>query len=176
MNTHKIRLTLAGLILLTLSLAGCMRTIDYMVVGVGTPKGNEIFITNITFDDEWSAIGGTVSCCWSWAGGLHGVYNRSAPKSVYVQWYDYDPETRYEATIPLSNELYDLATDLPVYQVIHNKRIESNIHPYLILGFSETEEVVVWVSNAPHDENISGRVLHEVGRAQAKVLELNQAE
>ena len=173
---QKRRLALAGLMLLTLSLTGCMRTIDYMVVGTGTHEGNEIFVTKMTFDDEWSAIGGSMSCCWEWATGTQSVYNRSAPKSVYVQWYDYDPETGYEATVQLSNELYHFAKDLPTFHWVAQNEEQTKIHPYLILGFGETGEVVVWISNSATDRNKTGRVLHEVGRAQAKVLEFDQAE
>ena len=165
-----------GLAVLTLSLTGCIRTIDYMVVGAGTPEGNSIFVSSILFDNTWGTPVGIVGCCWTWGPKSSGVYNKPAPKSVYVQWYDYDPETRYEATVQLSDELYHFAKDLPTFHWVAQNEEETKIYPYLILGFGETGEVVVWVSNAPHDGNISGRVLHEVGRAQAKVLELNQAE
>ena len=153
------------------SLMGCATTIDYIVVGKATPRGNEVQVGIIEFDNKWSAMGGNLTCCWGWAGGLHGIYDMPPPKSVYVKWYDYDPGIYYEATVPLSEDFYDIATDLPTHTWVSSQKTETNIYPYLIIGFGENGEAVVWISNSPHDENIEGRVLHEVGRAQAKVVE-----
>jgi len=156
---------------LLLNLLGCATTIDYMVVGTGTHRDNKVHAGIIEFDNKWTAMGGIMTCCWEWATGGHGVYGVSPPKSVYVKWYDYEPGIYYEATLSLSEELYELATDLPGYVVIHNKRVEENPDPHLIIGFGENGEVVVWISNSASDGHIKGRVLHEVGRAQAKVVE-----
>ena len=153
------------------SLMGCATTIDYMVVGKATPRGNEVQVGIIEFDNKWSAMGGNLTCCWGWAGGLHGIYDMPPPKSVYVKWYDYAPGIYYEATVPLSEDFYDIATDLPSFFWLDPLEEETNIRPYLIIGFGETGEVVVWISNAGRDGNKTGRVLHEVGRAQAKVVE-----
>lgn len=157
-------------------LTGCANKIGYMVVGTGTPKGNEIFVTNIIFDDSWSTIGGSMSCCWRWSTGGHGVHDRKAPKSVYVQWKDYEPEMYYEATIELSDKLYDYTTDLPTFHWIAQDEEELNIRPYLIIGFGETGEVVVWISNTSNDRNKKGRVLHEIGRGQATQVKFDAEE
>jgi hypothetical protein len=156
---------------LLLSLMGCMKTIDYMVVGTGTHQGNKVHAGIIEFDGKWSAIGGIMTCCWEWGGGTQSIYDIPAPKSVYVKWYDYEPKRYFEATVALSDELYELATNLPTFEVIHNKRVEEHPDPYLIIGFGENGEVVVWISNSARDGHIKGRVLHEVGHAQAKVVE-----
>ena len=156
---------------LLLSLMGCMKTIDYMVVGTGTHQGNKVHAGIIEFDGKWSAIGGIMTCCWEWGGGTQSIYDIPAPKSVYVKWYDYEPKRYFEATVALSDELYELATNLPTYRWISSNKEQTNIRPYLIIGFGENGEVVVWISNATDERNIEGRVLHEVGRAQATVVE-----
>ena len=165
---QKIRLII--LTSLTILLTACSDTIDYMVVGTGTHKGNEIAISPLIFDNSWQAMGGRPTCCWGWATGAHGVYGRPAPYSAQVEWYDYDQKIRYGGTMQLSEKLYDYATDLPNYRVIHSGRVERNPHPYFIFGFGENGEVVAWISNAASDQNIEGRVMHEVGRIQAEVL------
>ena len=90
---------------------------------------------------------------------------------MYVKWYDYDPGIFYEATVSLSDDLYELTTNLTSYRWIYQNEEETEFDPHLIIGFGETGEVVVWISNAPHNDNIEGRVLHEVGRGQATIVE-----
>ncbi|WP_396587068.1 DUF2931 family protein [Bermanella sp. R86510] len=153
---------------LLLNLLGCATTIDYMVVGTGTHRDNKVHAGIIEFDNKWTAIGGIMTCCWEWATGTQGIYDTPPPKSVYVKWYDYEPGIYYEATLSLSENLYELATNIPPY---HRGVEEVKSHPYLIIGFGENGEVVVWISNSARDGNKTGRVLHEVGRAQAKVVE-----
>lgn len=166
---QKIRLIILSSFILLLT--ACSDSIDYIVVGTGTPEGNEIAISPLIFDNSWQAMGGGPTCCWGWATGGHGVYGRLAPKSVYVEWYDYDQNIRYAGTMPLSEKLYDYATDLPNYRVIHSGRVERNPHPYFIFGFGEHGEVVAWISNSARGGHIEGRVMHEVGRIQAAVVE-----
>jgi len=159
------------LVYFSLLVSACSDTIDYMVVGSGTPRGNEIAISDISFDNNsWGAIGGITSCCWGYATGRNGARNKPAPKTAYLEWYDYDQKIRYGGTMQLSDKLYDYATDLPNYRVIHSGRVERDPHPYFIFGFGENGEVVAWISNAATDRNKEGRVMHEVGRIQAEVL------
>ena len=161
------------ILLVCFSLLGsaCSETIDYMVIGSGTPRGNEIAISDISFDNNsWGAIGGITSCCWGYATGRNGVRNRPAPKTAYVQWYDFDQKIRYGGTMQLSDNLYDYATDLPDFRWIAQNEKQKHTRPYLIFGFGENGEVVAWVSNAATDRNKEGRVMHEVGRIQAEVL------
>jgi hypothetical protein len=166
---QKIRFIL--LVCFSLLLTACSETIDYMVIGSGTPKGNEIAISDISFDNNsWGAIGGITSCCWGYATGRNGARNKPAPKTAYLEWYDYDQKIRYGGTMQLSDKLYDYATDLPNYRVIHSGRVERNPHPYFIFGFGEHGEVVAWISNSARGGHIEGRVMHEVGRIQAEVL------
>jgi len=153
------------------SLMGCATTIDYMVVGTGTHDGNKVHAGIIEFDHKWTAMGGIMTCCWASATGTQSIYDMPPPTSVYVKWYDYDPGIYYEATVPLSEDFYDIATDLPSFFWLDPLEEETEIDPHLIIGFGETGEVVVWISNAGRDGNKTGRVLHEVGRAQAKVVE-----
>jgi len=147
---------------------GCATTIDYMVVGTGNHRDNKVHDGIIEFDNKWSAVGGIMTCCWEWATGTQSVYDIPPPKSVYVKWLDYDPRVYYEATVMLSDKLYDLATNLPPY---YREGETVNSHPYLIIGFGENGEVVVWISNSTRDGNIKGRVLHEVGRGQATIIQ-----
>ena len=158
------------LVCFSLLVSACSESIDYMVIGTGTPEGNEIAISPLIFDNSWQAMGGAPTCCWGWATGGHGVHGRPAPKSVDVQWYDYDQKIRYGGTMQLSDKLYDYATDLPDFRWIVQNEKQKNTRPYLIFGFGEHGEVVAWISNAASDQNIEGRVMHEVGRIQAEVL------
>jgi len=158
------------LVCFSLLVSACSESIDYMVIGTGTPEGNEIAISPLIFDNSWQAMGGAPTCCWGWATGGHGVHGRPAPKSAYVQWYDYDQKVRYGGTMQLSEKLYDYATDLPNFKVIHSGRVERDPAPHLIFGFGEHGEVVAWISNSARGGHIEGRVMHEVGRIQAEVL------
>jgi len=159
------------LVCFSLLVSACSETIDYMVVGAGTLDHKEIAVHEISFDNKsWSIIAGTKSCCYGQAKGMNGVYDRPAPKSAYVQWYDYDQKVRYGGTMQLSEKLYDYATDLPDFRWIVQNEKQKNTRPYLIFGFGEHGEVVAWISNAASDQNIEGRVMHEVGRIQAEIL------
>jgi len=165
---QKIRFIL--LVCFSLLVSACSDTIDYMVLGAGTPKGNEIAISHIEFDQQWNSTIGILGCCYGHASKMHGIYGRQAPKSAYIEWYDYDQKIRYGGTMQLSDKLYDYATDLPNFKVIHSGRVERNPDPHLIFGFGEHGEVVAWVSNSARGGHIEGRVMHEVGRIQAEVL------
>ena len=166
---QKIRLFIL-LLCFSLLVSACSDTIDYMVVGASTIKGNEIFVSLVEFDQQWAAVIGIVGCCKREALALSGTHNRPSPKSAYVEWYDYDQKIRYGGTMQLSDKLYDYATDLPNYRVIHSGRVERNPHPYFIFGFGEHGEVVAWISNSARGGHIEGRVMHEVGRIQAEIL------
>jgi len=165
---QKIRFIL--LVCFSLLVSACSDTIDYMVLGAGTPKGNEIAISHIEFDQQWGAVIGIVGCCKREALALSGTHDRPSPKSAYVEWYDYDQKIRYGGTMQLSEKLYDYATDLPDFRWITQNEKQKNTRPYLIFGFGEHGEVVAWISNAASDQNIEGRVMHEVGRIQAEIL------
>jgi len=140
-----------------------------MVVGSGTIEGNEIAVGNITFDDSYSVPGGGIkSCCWQRAGGTSGIRNVSFPKKVSVYWSDLSQRRIYFNDVELDHALgAKLAGNLPII-TIESSGIKPRVKPYIILGFGEQGEVKVWLSNAPHGDNISGRVLHEIGSAQAQ--------
>jgi hypothetical protein len=165
------KISLIVLACLCLLLTACSDTIDYMVIGGGTHEGNEIAVREISFDNSsWGIVGGIKSCCYGQAKGMNGVYGRLAPKSVYIEWYDFDQDVRYAGTMQLSDKLYNYATDLPNFKVIHSGRVERDPDPHLIFGFGEHGEVVAWISNSARGGHIEGRVMHEVGRIQAEVL------
>jgi hypothetical protein len=164
------------MLLLCLQLTACANTllssnkiIPYMSVGSGTPKGNDIWITEFVFDDNWTAPKGAGSCCWGKASGTQGIFNRPAPKRFKITWFDYLPERHFQAEVTLSDELYDYTLNLPNYFYVVQKE-ETDIEPILIVGLGKEGEVVVWISNAAGSRNISGRVMHEVGRAQATCI------
>ena len=166
---NRIKQTLAATVITLL--CGCATTIDYMLVGTGTHRDNKIYAGIIRFDEKWSAATGVMTCCWEWATGTQSVYNVTPPKHLYVKWYDYDPGIYYEANVTLSEDLYEYATNLPPFRWVSSNEIQKNVRPYLIIGFGERGEVVVWISNATDERNIEGRVLYEVGRAQATIVQ-----
>ncbi|WP_199609910.1 DUF2931 family protein [Flocculibacter collagenilyticus] len=154
--------------LLSLGCKSSQPVIDYMVVGKGTPKGNDIMVGKIEFDDKWRAAGGSVSCCWTHAGGTSSLRNIPFPQKVSVVWSDLDQERIYFTDIPLNGNAGQLAINLPSYTWESSGEIETKIKPYIIVGFGENGEVKVWLSNARSERNRVGRVLHEIGSGQAQ--------
>ena len=155
-------------LLLALAAAACRAEWDGdYTVGYGTPSGNVIWIRRVVFDDRWSLPGGGLSCCWEEAGALALVFDWPLPRVVEVEWLDESERRIYEARVELAEDLARRAGRLKGVQVISSGR-KREPAVYLIIGFREGGEVVVWLSNAPYKYNVSGRVLEEVGRAHAR--------
>ena len=144
--------------------------IPELTVGNGTDKFNEIWITEIIFDDTWRSAKGNLSCCWGRRGGGQGFDNVIAPKKLNVSWVDIEPERFFRAELTLSDKLYDYTKNLPNYYIASNMREMSGIIPELIVGLGSAGEVVVWISNSAYARNTAGRVMYEVGRGQAVCL------
>lgn len=162
------------LLLSTLYLPACLvsadQQLDYMVIGGGTKKGNKIMVRDIIFDDKWGVPMGIMACCWGKGSKSAGVHRVKAPKKLNVLWYDFAPEQAFTAQLQLSDKLYHYATNLPPYYIASTGEKVENKGPYLIIAFGETGEVVVWISNANTEKNTTGRIMYEIGRAQATVI------
>jgi len=144
------------------------RVIPEISVGTGTDRENEVWVTELIFDDSWSSSKGNMSCCWGTRGGGQTHYDVLAPTKLYINWVDFQPERTFRAEVALSDNLYSYTQNLPSYYWVHQKEYETNIRPKLIVGVGSSGEVVVWVSNSSYGGNhITGRVMHEVGRGQA---------
>ena len=161
------RRLLSALCLVLLS-AACRAewTAEYNI-GYSTPSGNDIWIRRVVFDDRWSLPGGGLSCCWEELNAGAGVFDHPLPRVVEVEWLDESERRIYEARVELAEDLARRAGRLRGVQVISSGR-KREPAVYLIIGFREGGEVVVWLSNAPHGYNMRGRVLEEVGRAHAR--------
>jgi len=134
-------------------------------VGVGTHNKNEIWGRVIRFDTGWSMPSGSISCCWEEAGATTTAYDQSMPKEIYVEWIEQSTKLLYRAYVKITPEITKLAVNLPEYTRIRvNKKVKKI---YLIIGLGKSGEVVVWLSNAPHGINISGRKLYIVGNEKA---------
>jgi len=145
------------------------KTLEKIVVGSGTPKGNEIMVGGIEFDDTWSATGGSRHCCWAQAGGTSTKRGVAFPKKVSVYWSDLSQRRIYFTDVMLDQMRgAKLAQKLPSYKWSSDGEIVNDPEPYIILGFGVQGEVKVWLSNAATARNKTGRVLHEIGSAQAE--------
>ncbi len=139
---------------------------DY-TVGYSTPAGNDIWIRRVVFDDRWSLPGGGLSCCWEEVGRSALVFDWPLPRVVEVEWLDESERRIYEARVELAEDLARRAGKLEgVYVVSMRKRLDPRV--YLIIGFREGGEVVVWLSNARSWKNRRDRTLEVVGRARAR--------
>jgi hypothetical protein len=146
---------------------GCGQDIfDSYATGLSTPSGNKIWIERIEFDDSWGVPGGGLSCCWKEIGAGASVFDKPMPRQVYLRWVDESETVVYEATLELAKDLAARARHLPGYTVLSSGRHDPG-DPHLIIGMQEGGAVTVWLSNAPHGINMSGRVLHIVGTGQA---------
>ena len=153
---------------LTLFAVGCSSTgtIDYMVAGGATQKGNEIWVQSITFDNSWGIPMGSLGCCWQSAGKTSGVYDQKFPEKVAVEWLDKSENRIYFGEVAIDKNGYKLAKNLPSYTA-HTGKVFKDVKPYLIVGMGESGEIKVWVTNTP-SAGFSGRVLHELGSGQAQ--------
>ncbi|BDF95822.1 DUF2931 family protein [Pseudoalteromonas sp. KAN5] len=153
---------------LTLFAVGCSSTgtIDYMVAGGATQKGNEIWVQSITFDNSWGIPMGSLGCCWQTAGKTSGVYDQKFPEKVAVEWLDKSENRIYYGEVVIDKNGYKLASKLPRFSY-HTGEVETDIYPYLIVGMGESGEINVWISNTP-SAGFTGRVLHELGSGQAQ--------
>ena len=152
----------------TLFVVGCSSTgtIDYMVAGGATQKGNEIWVQSITFDNSWGIPMGSLGCCWQSAGKTSGVYDQKFPEKVAVEWLDKSENRIYFGEVAIDKNGYRLAKNLPSYTA-HTGKVFKDVKPYLIVGMGESGEIKVWVSNTP-SAGFTGRVLHELASGQAQ--------
>jgi len=138
-------------------------------VGV-TTNGQEVSIAAIYLDNKW-AIPGGVSISGTWRETKRGasLFNKPLPKEIYINWKDLRSKRHYDATIDLSPTITRQAQKLPP---IHLDVANNNLHDIeLIIGLKQSGKVVVWLSNAPHQHNLTGRVMYVVGRAQGHITQ-----
>ena len=164
------KITQLLIICLLISVSACSSTsknIAKITVGKGTVRGNEIMISQIKFDDQWKAPGGSAECCWQQAGGTMTKRNVPFPKKVSVVWSDLSQRRIYFTDVALDYKKgEEFAQNVPPFYY-HTGEAEMNLHPYIIVGFGENGEVKVWVSNVAY-RDYEGRVIHEIGTGQAK--------
>ncbi|BCA81090.1 MAG: DUF2931 family protein [Desulfuromonadales bacterium] len=139
--------------------------IRYFTVGLSTTAGNRIHVERTIFDNEWWAAGGEVQGCWQEAGPTTGIFDKRMPRVARVRWHQLKEGMSYEATVQLDEDLARQAQRLPAVTAHHDSSTIKKI--YLIIGMEPNGNVTVWLSNAPHENNLRGRVLHVVGEAQA---------
>ena len=143
------KITQLLIICLLISLSACSSTsknIAKITVGKGTVRGNEIMISQIQFDDQWKAPGGSAECCWQQAGGGMTKRNVPFPKKVSVVWSDLSQRRIYFTDVALDYKKgEEFAHNVPSFTV-HTGRVEMDPDPYLIVGFGENGEVKVWVA------------------------------
>ncbi|WP_258872734.1 DUF2931 domain-containing protein [Thalassotalea euphylliae] len=163
-----IRLMISLLMVLPLIACTANQPIKYMVIGSSTVKGNELMVRPLVFDDSWRKPVGNLGCCWQEAGALSGAWGKYFPKKVAVQWHDESQSRLYSTEVKIDHVRGEkIARNLPTYTIVSLDEIKKNVKPYLIVGFGEQGEVTVWISNAPSEMNISGRILVALGSGQA---------
>lgn len=140
--------------------------LKYFIVGFATPSGNKIWVQKAEFDQRWWRPAGSMACCWEEAGKTSGVDNQPLPHEVYIQWLDESENLVYAANVTLPPDLPERARKLPDFVWKRDGKHDRDV--YIIIGMKEHGEVVVWLSNAPHGENMTSRVLEIIGQAQAK--------
>jgi len=164
-----IRMLLLVLLLGSTACSSTSRNFEKINIGSGTVKGNELMVGPMTFDDSWSKPVGTLGCCWQRAGASSIAHNVPFPKKVSVYWSDLGQRRIYFTDVILDHARAEkLARNLPSYTWLSDGEVVSQPDPYIILGFGEQGEVKVWLSNASTSRNKSGRVLYEIGSAQAE--------
>lgn len=171
MNKRTLLLGLSLMVLSIMAVAGCRaEEIRYFTVGLSTTPGNHIYVERTVFDNEWWAAGGGISGDWQNAVSTSGIHDRPIPREARVRWHQLKEGVIYEATVHLDEDLARQARNLPGYTRISDGR-EFNDGLYLIVGMRPEGQVIIWLSNAPSENNRRGRVLHVVGEAQADVVQ-----
>ncbi|MGE4580314.1 MAG: DUF2931 family protein [Desulfuromonadales bacterium] len=138
---------------------------EALSIGLSTTAGNQIYVEKTIFDNEWWAMGGEIQGDWQQAGSTTLVFDKRMPRVARVRWHQLKEGMSYEATVQLDEDLARQAQRLPAVTVRHDNSTIKKI--YLIIGMEPNGKVTVWLSNAPHENNLRGRVLHVVGEAQA---------
>ena len=160
-------LGLVLILLATVTVAGCRaEEIKSYTVGICTTAGNHIYVERTVFDNEWWAAGGDISGDWQKAVSTTLLFDRRMPREARVRWHQLDKGVIYEAIVYLDEDLARKARNLPGYtRIADGWKFDAGI--YLIVGMRPDGKVIVWLSNAPSENNRHGRVLYVVGEAQA---------
>lgn len=156
------------LMALTFALLGCSQAseeeFDAYSIGI-TTQGQDVSVDAVHMDNRWGVPGGvSISGYWGEASGGASVFNKPMPREISINWLDKDKKIRYQATVKLVDDMAKRARALPVVRYDLDQRELKRI--YLIIGLAPQGKAVVWLSNAPYAEGISGRVLEVVGEAQ----------
>jgi hypothetical protein len=170
MNRRTPLLGLSLMVLSIMAVAGCRaEEIRYFTVGLSTTPGNHIYVERTVFDNEWWAAGGGISGDWQNAVSTSGIHDQPMPREARVRWHQLKEGMIYEAFVHMDEDLVRQAQRLPPVTAIHDNSTINRI--YLIVGMEPNGRVTIWLSNAPHENNLRGRVLHVVGKAQADVVQ-----
>ncbi len=132
------------IILLSFLAAACSsepREYDFAVSVAGGPKGWPVWVEDITFDDTWSARGGSLRGGYDHmppGGAIVGISPKSAPSTVHARWFSYRTQTFYEVTFSLPGDLDD-----KLRQWYRDYPFDDYNHT-LIVGFSGKGEALAW--------------------------------
>lgn len=134
-----------------------------------TTQGQEVSVDDARIDNLWSIPGSvSTSGVWEQASGGASFFNQAIPHEISVNWLDKSSNKRYEATVKLVDDLAKRARVLPpVWLTIPQQEIKEID---IIIGLAPNGKVIAWLSNAPHGNNLSGRVLEVIGEAQGNVI------
>ena len=138
---------------------------EALAIGLSTTAGNQIYVEKTIFDNEWWAMGGEIQGDWQQAGSTTSVFDKRMPRMARVRWHQLKEGMSYEATVQLDEDLARQAKRLPEFTWISDSEKDKGL--YIIIGMEPNGKVTIWLSNAPHENNLRGRVLHVVGETQA---------
>ncbi|RFA29411.1 hypothetical protein CAI21_10145 [Alkalilimnicola ehrlichii] len=135
-------------------------------VSLSTPRGNDILVEEVVFDDTWRTLGARIDCCWGGIGGVRGITDHPIPQTVFVRWRQIDEEIVYEGTVELPGDLAQQVRKLPEYTRVSDGR--KGRGTYFVIGMEADGQITVWLSNARSENNRQGRVFKVVATGQAK--------
>ena len=132
------------IILLPIFASACSsepREYDFAVSVAGGPQGWPVWVEDISFDEIWSARGGSLRGGYDHippGGGVVGVSPKPAPRTVQARWFSFRTQTFYEVTFSLPDDL-----DGNLRQWYRDYPLEDYSHT-LIVGFSGKGEALAW--------------------------------
>lgn len=117
------------------------RQYNFAVSVAGGPKGWPVWVEDITFDDTWSAHGGTLGGGYDQippGGSIVGISPKPAPSTVHARWFSYRTQMFHEVTFSLPDDLDD-----KLRQWYQDYPLDDYSHT-LIVGFSGKGEALAW--------------------------------
>ncbi|KJY85842.1 hypothetical protein CWB89_03530 [Pseudoalteromonas piscicida] len=156
------------ILLLVILLCSCSShsELEKLNIAISAYEKSDLMV-KLIFDDRFSPPAGAIGCCWGNAQKVGVFWGAEIPHKVQAEWWDYKQGRHYRAVFMVQRDkAYKIAGNLPSV-TYYTGKTETDVDPYIIFGFGEKGEVKMWISNSQFASGVKGRILEEIGSAQA---------